>query len=490
MVLITISLAIVQLLAARMGVVTGKGLAELVREEYGIRWSVFATSAVLIANLGICISDFVGIGAARRADRRARADVGADRRGRDLADHRARLLSLGRAHLHLVHDPLLRLPDRRDPRPPRLGRRRARRSSSPHLHSNSAFLVLLIATAGTTITPYMQLYLQSAVVERGVREDELPREEREAVAGAVFANLIAAFIIIATGATLFTHGIHNISSAAEAARALNPFAGQYAEALFGIGLLGASLLAAAILPIATSYVVSESLGYEKGIGRRREEAPVFVGIITAMIVLSAFVAMIPGLPVISLLVGVQVVNGLLLPINLFFIWRLSRSESVMGERRSRGAARRRRRRDRRRHLDAVARARGDHARRAAERSAARQAAAAPRGIVLDEQRRADRAAEVAERRHVHVAADGSRRTGAAASPRRCASRRARRGARPRPAADDHGLDVEQVAGRGDARAERLHRAIDHVRSRACRRARARAPRCRSSAACARAPSSA
>jgi len=206
----------------------------------------------------------------------------------------------------------------------------------PQIHTNSAFLVLLIATTGTTITPYMQLYLQSAVVDRGVREDELVHEEREAVAGAVFANLIAAFIIIAVGATLFTHGIHNIGSAADAARALNPFAGRYAEVLFGIGLLGASLLAAAILPIATSYVVSESLGYEKGIGRRRKEAPVFLNIITAMIMISAFVAIIPGVPVISLLVAVQVVNGFLLPINLFFIWRLARSQHVMGERRSRG----------------------------------------------------------------------------------------------------------------------------------------------------------
>jgi len=157
-----------------------------------------------------------------------------------------------------------------------------------------------------------------------------------AVAGAIFADVIACFIIIATGATLYTHGIHQISGAAEAARALNPFAGKFAEALFGIGLLGASLLAAAILPIATSYVVSESLGYEKGLGRRREEAPVFVGVITAMIAISAVVAVIPGVPVISLLVGVQVVNGVLLPINLFFIWQLSRSRRVMGERRSRG----------------------------------------------------------------------------------------------------------------------------------------------------------
>jgi Mn2+/Fe2+ NRAMP family transporter len=144
------------------------------------------------------------------------------------------------------------------------------------------------------------------------------------------------FIIIATGATLFAHGVHEVSSAADAARALNPFAGRYAEALFGIGLLGASLLAAAILPIATAYVISESLGYEKGIGRRREEAPVFVSIITAMILISALVAIIPGVPVIDLLVGVQVVNGLLLPINLVFIWRLSRSGQLMGTWRSHG----------------------------------------------------------------------------------------------------------------------------------------------------------
>jgi len=207
---------------------------------------------------------------------------------------------------------------------------------APHLHASSSYLLILIATAGTTITPYMQLYLQSAVVERGVREEERDREEREAISGAVFANLVAAFIIIATGATLFVHGVHSISSAGDAARALKPFAGQYAEALFGIGLLGASLLAAAILPIATAYVVSESLGYEKGIGRRREEAPVFVNLITGMIAIGAFVAIIPGVPVISLLVGVQVVNGLLLPINLYFIWRLARSPQLMGEHRSRG----------------------------------------------------------------------------------------------------------------------------------------------------------
>ncbi|HTA05926.1 MAG TPA: Nramp family divalent metal transporter [Solirubrobacteraceae bacterium] len=335
MVLITISLAIVQRLAARMGVVTGKGLAELVREEYGIRWSVFATSAVLIANVGICISDFVGIGAAvGLTGVPVQISVPIAAVGIWLIIVRGSYRSAERIFIWFTI-PFFAYPIAAILAHPHWGDV-GKAIVVPHLHSSSAFIVLLIALAGTTITPYMQLYLQSAVVERGVREEELPREEREAVAGAVFANLVASFIIIATGATLFTHGIHNISSAAEAARALNPFAGQYAEALFGIGLLGASLLAAAILPIATSYVVSESLGYEKGVGRRREEAPVFVNIITGMILLSAFVAMIPGVPVISLLVGVQVVNGLLLPINLFFIWRLSRSYNVMGEHRSRG----------------------------------------------------------------------------------------------------------------------------------------------------------
>lgn len=335
MVLITISLAIVQMLAARMGVVTGKGLAELVREEYGIRWSVFATSAVLIANMGICISDFVGVGAALGlAGIPAQVSVPIAAVGIWMIIVRGSYRSAERTFIWLTI-PFFAYPIAAILAHPDWGEV-GKAIVSPHIGSGSSYVLLVIATAGTTITPYMQLYLQSAVVERGAREEDLPREEREAVAGAIFANAIACFIIIATGATLFTHGIHTIESAADAARALNPFAGSYAEALFGVGLLGASLLACAILPIATSYVVSESLGYEKGIGRRREEAPVFVSLITAMIAIATIVAIIPGVPVISLLVGVQVVNGLLLPINLFFIWRLSRSARVMGERRSRG----------------------------------------------------------------------------------------------------------------------------------------------------------
>src|SRR6185312_1260280 len=334
-VLITISLAIVQRLAARMGVVTGKGLAELVREEYGIRWSVFATTAVLIANLGICISDFVGAGAALGlAGVPVQVTVPIAAVGIWMIIVRGSYRTAERIFVWFTI-PFFAYPIAAILAKPHWGDV-GRAVVQPHLHTSSTYLVLLIATIGTTITPYMQLYLQSAVVERGVRVEDLRREEGEAISGSVFACIISAFVVIATGATLFTHGIHEIGTAADAARALNPFAGRFAETLFGIGLLGASLLACAILPIATSYVVSESLGYEKGIGRRREEAPVFVGIITAMIAISALVAVIPGLPVISLLVGVQVVNGLLLPINLFFIWRLSRSPRVMGEHRARG----------------------------------------------------------------------------------------------------------------------------------------------------------
>ncbi len=337
MVLITLSLAIVQSLAARMGAVTGKGLAELIREGYGIRWSAFATTAVLVANFGICISDFVGVGAALGlAGIPAQVTVPIAAAAIWLIIVRGSYRSAERVFIWLTI-PFFAYPIAAILAHPDWGQV-GRALVSPHVHASSAYLLLFIATAGTTITPYMQLYLQSATVERGAREEDIKAEQRQAISGAIFADVVAAFIIIATGATLFTHGVHSIGSASQAAQALEPFAGKYAEALFGIGLLGASLLACAILPIATSYVVSESLGYEKGIGRRREEAPVFVGVITAMIVVATVVAVIPGIPVISLLIGVQVVNGVLLPINLFFIWRLARDEELMGRHRNRGVA--------------------------------------------------------------------------------------------------------------------------------------------------------
>ncbi|HEX4751427.1 MAG TPA: Nramp family divalent metal transporter [Solirubrobacterales bacterium] len=335
MVLITISLALVQRSAARMGTVTGKGLAELIREGYGIRWSAFATFCVVVANFGICISDFVGVGAALGlAGIPVQLTVPIAALGIWLVIVRGSYRSAERVFIWLTI-PFFAYPIAAILAHPDWGQV-GHSLVVPQIHTSSTFLLLFVAMAGTTITPYMQLYLQSATVERGATVADLQNESREAVGGAIFADVVAGFIIIATGATLYVSGIHSIGSAADAAKALKPLAGQYAELLFGVGLLGASLLAAAILPIATSYVVAESLGFEKGIGRRTEEAPVFMGLITAMIVISALVAMVPGVPVISLLVGVQVVNGLLLPINLFFVWRLARNEELMGEHRNKG----------------------------------------------------------------------------------------------------------------------------------------------------------
>jgi NRAMP (natural resistance-associated macrophage protein)-like metal ion transporter len=330
MVVITVSLIVVQEMAARMGAVTGKGLAELIREEYGVRWSFFATASVLVANLGICISEFVGIGAAlglAGIPFQVSVPIAAAAvwllvvRGSYKVAERVFVLMTIPFFAYPVAA-VLAHPHWRDV---------GKAIVEPHIQLNSGYLFLFIATAGTTITPFMQLYVQSAVVERGIGVDELRAEQLEVASGSIFANLVAGFIIIATGATLFVHGHHTVNNAADAARALRPFAGRFAEVLFGVGLLGASLLAAAILPVTAAYVIAETFGLEKGISRRPREAPVFVGVITALIAIGAAVAVVPGLPVIKLLVLVQVVNGVLLPVTLFFVWRLARNAELMGQ---------------------------------------------------------------------------------------------------------------------------------------------------------------
>lgn len=330
MVVITVSLIVVQEMAARMGAVTGKGLAELIREEYGIRWSFFATGSVLVANLGICISEFVGIGAAlglAGVPFQVSVPIAAVAvwalvvRGTYRVAERVFVL---------MTIPFFAYPIAAILAHPHWGAV-GKAVVEPRFQLNSGYIFLFIATAGTTITPFMQLYVQSAVVERGLGPDDLHAEQIEVASGSIFANLVASFIIIATGATLFVHGHHTVNSAADAARALEPFAGRFAEALFGIGLLGASLLAAAILPVTAAYVIAETFGFEKGLSRRPREAPVFVAVITVLIAIGTLVAIIPGIPVIKLLVAVQVVNGVLLPITLYFVWRLSSNRELMGE---------------------------------------------------------------------------------------------------------------------------------------------------------------
>ncbi len=329
MVVITVSLVVVQEMAARMGVVTGKGLGDLVREQYGVRWALFATSSVLVANLGICISEFVGIGAALSlAHVPVQASVPVAAIVVWLLLVRGTYKIAERIFVAMTI-PFFAYPIAAVLAHPHWGTV-GHSIVAPHLHSSPSYVLLFVATAGTTITPFMQLYLQSAVVERGLGPEDLNKERAEVVSGSIFANLVASFIIIATAATLYLHGIRHVDDAAQAAKALEPFAGRFAEVLFGVGLLGASLLAAAVLPVTAAYVISETFGFERGLSRSPREAPVFVGVVTALVVIGAVVAMIPGVPVFRLLVGVQAVNGVLLPITLFFVWRLSASAEVMG----------------------------------------------------------------------------------------------------------------------------------------------------------------
>jgi Mn2+/Fe2+ NRAMP family transporter len=204
----------------------------------------------------------------------------------------------------------------------------------PTVQLNSTYFLLLVGAVGTTITPYMQLYIQSSVAEKGVTMEDYPHERAETYGGSVFAGIVVASIVIATGATVYAASGGTgvvIESATQAAEALRPFLGAAAPILFAVGLLGASLLAAAVVPLSTAYSVCESFGFERGVNHSFREAPIFNGLFTGMIVLGALVALIPGLPLIGLIIVAQIINGVLLPILLFYILRLVNDRRVMRE---------------------------------------------------------------------------------------------------------------------------------------------------------------
>jgi Mn2+/Fe2+ NRAMP family transporter len=206
----------------------------------------------------------------------------------------------------------------------------ARGAFIPTFQPEQGYLFLLVGLLGTTVTPFMQLFQQSSTVERGVARRHYGPERADAYVGSIFSNLISITMIIATAATLHQAGQTNIESAADAARALEPVAGSAAKILFAVGLLGASLLAAAVLPLATSYSVSEVFGMPKGVNLDFRRAPLFFGLFTALIVLGMALSLIPNLPVIQWLVAVQVLNGILLPVMLVFILRLINDPNLMG----------------------------------------------------------------------------------------------------------------------------------------------------------------
>jgi len=325
----TICFMVAQEMCVRMGVVTGQGLADLIREQFGVRWTALVMLALLIANTGIIVAEFVGIaqaselfGITRYVSVPITALIvwwlvvkGTPKRVEQV------FLLMSLVFLTYILSGFMSKPDWAVV---------GKEFVTPSFSIESGYLFTVVALIGTTITPFMQVYIQSSVVEKGTDAEDLGLARADAIIGVMFANIVAAFIVIATAATLHVKGIH-LNDAADAAQALAPVVGIYAKYLFAIGLFGAAMLAMAVLPLATAYSVSEALGFEKGLSRSFREAPIFLGIFTALIVVGVFVALIPGIPQIQLLVFTQCINGLLLPVLLIAIVLLANNEEIMGK---------------------------------------------------------------------------------------------------------------------------------------------------------------
>ena len=330
MALITVSLAVIQEMCSRLGAATGRGLLDLIRERFGVRWALLAVGVVLLANGGLVVSEFLGIGAAMELLGLSKYLVIPLSAGLIwylvvLGDYRQveRIFLL--MTLVFLAYPVAALLAHPDWRQVGYG------MFVPTIHRHQAYLTLMVGLMGTTITPYMQIFQQSSVVEKGVARRHYGPERIDAYAGAIFSNLMSISMIIATAATLHVAGKTNIESAADAAKALQPIAGHFASVIFAVGLLGASLLAAAVLPLATSYAVSETFGFPKGVNLDFRRARIFFGIFTALIIVGAGAALVPHLPVIKLLLAIQVLNGALLPVILVFILLLANSSRLMGQ---------------------------------------------------------------------------------------------------------------------------------------------------------------
>lgn len=326
MIIVTVGYVCVQEMTARLAAHTGKGLAALIREQFSLRLSAFAVVAFALANLGLVVTEFAGIGSAFELWGVSRylsvpiaavaiwllVIVGSYR----YAERVFLLLTLafvtypiamifGHPNWHAV----------------------ALHTVFPHVIWSKAYLLVAVALIGTTITPYIQLYTAGAVVDRGIGPDEYRFERVDAVSGAILSDLVSMCIIIATASVL--GGTGALSSAAQAAKALEPLAGPAAATLFGIGLLGASALAAAVVPLSTSYAVAEAVGVERSVSKSFREAPLFIGLFTAQILIGASVVLVPG-NLFRLIVNTQVFEGIVTPITLVFVLVLANRRTLLG----------------------------------------------------------------------------------------------------------------------------------------------------------------
>jgi NRAMP (natural resistance-associated macrophage protein)-like metal ion transporter len=324
----TIALVVIQEMIARMGIVTGKGLSDLIRENYGVKATFYMMLALLIANMGTTVANFAGWAASMQIlglSKYVMVPIGAISiwilvtRGSYRAVERILLIAC-LLYFGYVISGFLAKPDWGEV---------ARHTFIPDIQWNPEFIILSIAIIGTTVTPWMQFYLQSSIAEKGIRKEEYKVSRLDVFIGCGFTEIIAFFIIVTCATTLFAQGIR-INEASEAALALKPLAGNYAFLMFAISLANASLLGAIIVPLATSYYICEAMGWERGVNKTFKEAPQFMWIYTSMIVIAALLILIPGAPLVLIMVLASVVNGLLLPFVLIYALALVNNKKLMG----------------------------------------------------------------------------------------------------------------------------------------------------------------
>jgi NRAMP (natural resistance-associated macrophage protein)-like metal ion transporter len=333
MIPVTLALIVVQEMSARMGAVTGKGLSDLIREEFGLRITFLMMVGILITNFGNVVTEFIGIATSLELfnwPRYYTVPVCAlivwliVVKGQYKSVEKV-FLAASFFYVTYILAGVRAHPQWKDAviatiKPPAL-----------HAFREQAYLFMVIGVVGTTIAPWMQFYLQSSIVEKGVTTRGLKASRWDVIAGCIFTDVVAWFIIVTCAATLYVHDYHDINYAADAAQALKPLAGQYAYILFAVGLFNASLFAASILPLSTAYTVCEGMGFESGVDKKFREAPFFYWLYTLLIVAGGAVVLIPGLPLVKIAVLSQVVNGIVLPFVLIFMLLLVNKKELMGK---------------------------------------------------------------------------------------------------------------------------------------------------------------
>jgi NRAMP (natural resistance-associated macrophage protein)-like metal ion transporter len=326
--IVTIGEIIIQEMAARMGVVTGKGTADLIRERFGVKVTAFAMLSLIFANLGTTVAQIAGIAAAGElfgVSRYITAPIAALLVSfaalRGSYKHIEKfLLVLSLSAISYIITVILIKPPWGEV---------LHAAITPQFDLEPAFILAVLATIGTTITPWGIFYMQASVADKGLVIKDYQYTKVDVTFGAAWGNIISAFIIICTAATLYVYGM-SVENAEQAAQALAPLAGDAAKILFSTGLLGASLLALSVLPLSTTYAFCEAFGFERGLNRRFSEAPIFYGIYAGIIGLSVIIVLIPGLPLFPIMWLSQTLNAFFLPVLLVLVLKLANNEQLMG----------------------------------------------------------------------------------------------------------------------------------------------------------------